>query len=245
MEYEFAKLYHQSSKDHSKGHVPISLDPGEWPDEWRTTYYKAYPRLPKIILEDAVFSADLAKTIKNRHSSRDFHLKPLILTEISTILRYSCGNIGSMGNGRQRRAQPSGGARFPIEVYPLIVCSSEESRAGLYHYNVKDHALDLLWRYEFTASELDNLFTYSWVKNVSMIVVMTAVFARTQNKYGERGYRYAMIEAGHIGQNIYLVAESLNMKCCALGVPRENIIHPLLRIDGEEEIVFYAVAIGN
>ena len=48
MDPDFSKIFHQSSKDHFKGHPPIPKDDAEWPEEWKTTYYKAYPRLPKI-----------------------------------------------------------------------------------------------------------------------------------------------------------------------------------------------------
>ena len=73
---------------------------------------------------------------------------------------------------------------------------------------------------------------------------MTAVFSRNQMKYGERGYRYVLLEAGHIGQNMYLNAAALSLKCCALGGTIDSKLEKFLDIDGITESVVYAVAFG-
>lgn len=144
-----------------------------------------------------------------------------------------------------RRAQASGGARYPIEVYPLVLRSGEGLPAGLYHYNVKLHALETLWDKSFTKEELKDYFVYEWTADASVVFLMTAVFWRNQMKYGERGYRYVLIEAGHIGQNLYLVSEALGLKCCALGGTKDERVEELLDIDGVNESLVYAVAVGE
>lgn len=242
---DFSKIFHQSSKNHGKGHPPIPENLNEWPNEWKTTYYKAYQRLPKIDLGNEPFKADFFDLIKNRRSRRDFKREPLNKRELSLLLKYSCGNTGEIGEGRHRRAQPSGGGRFPIEVYPIVFRGGEDLSRGLYHYNVKEHSLDVLRDREFSGVDIHNLFTYPWVKDVACAIVMTSVFWRNQNKYGERGYRYILIEAGHIGQNVYLVSEALGLKCCALGGTRDEALEKLIDIDGVTESVIYALAIGK
>jgi len=249
MELNFSKLFHQSSKDHAKGHVPIPLNSEEWPQEWKTTYYKSYPRLSKVDLPNKLMSADLFDAIKKRTSSHDFSRRNITTKELSFLLGYSCGNTGKLDDGRYRRAQPSGGARFPVEVYPIVFHSGDSSAgelgAGLYHYNVKDHQLDIIWDREFSDDNIDELFTYPWVKNAAVGLVMTAVFSRNQSKYGERGYRYILIEAGHIGQNLYLVSEALGLKCCALGGTQDQNLEKLIDVDGVTESVIYGFAIGR
>lgn len=250
---DFSKIFHESSKDHQKGHPLISSDQNDWPEEWKTTFYKDYPRLTKINLEDNAPKSDIFDIIKKRKSSRDFTRAPISKREISLLLKYSCGNIGPFGKDRKRRAQPSGGGLFPIEAYPIVFRPSTSSGqvpdsdlpAGLYHYNVKDHALDILWDREFNNEEIDKLFTYPWVKDASAVILMTSVFFRNQNKYGERGYRYILHEAGHIGQNIYLVCEALGMKCCALGGTEDKKIEELIDVDGITESLVYAIAVGK
>jgi len=244
-EIDFSKIFHESSKDLAKGHPLIPADSDEWPDEWKTTHYKAYPRLPKIALEDNPPSADFFDLIKKRRSRRDFTRTPITKRELSLFLKYSCGNTGPLELSRHRRAQASDGARFPIEVYPIVFRSGNDLKAGLYHYNVKDHALDVLWDREFSDEDIGQIFTYPWVKDAAIGIVMTAVFSRNQNKYGERGYRYILLEAGHIGQNLYLVSEALGLKCCALGGTKDENLEKLIDINGVTESVVYGFAVGK
>jgi len=150
-----------------------------------------------------------------------------------------------MSNGSFRRVQPSGGARFPIETYIIVFRSGSELQQGLYHYDVKNHQLDILWDRAFNNQDIDELFTYLWVKDAAIGLVMTAVFERTQEEYGERGYRYILLEAGHLGQNVYLISEALGLKCCALGGTRDENLEKLIDIDGVTESLVYALAIGK
>lgn len=242
MYIDFSKLFHRSSKDSSGGGtVRIPQRREEWPAEWKTTYYKDYPRFQKIELADAKPRADFYKLIRRRKSNRDFSGVPVDHKALSTLLKYSCGITGKSGGAR---AQPSGGGRFPIETYPIVFRGSAEVPSGLYHYNVKQHALDVLWERYFSKDDIGALFSYPWVQDSSFAVVLTAIFNRNQMKYGERGYRYTMLEAGHIGQNIYLNATALGLKCCALGGTRDVNLEKLIDIDGETESVVYGLVLG-
>ncbi|MBI3335371.1 MAG: SagB/ThcOx family dehydrogenase [Candidatus Portnoybacteria bacterium] len=245
MEPDFSGIFHQSSKDLLKGHPYIPEDSRDWPEEWLTTFYKTYPRMPHVPLQSEPPSADFFELISRRSSKRDFKKIPVGFTELSTLLKYSCGITGKLDAGTFRRAQASGGARFPIEVYPFLFQSNGALSSGVYHYNVKDHALDVLLERHFSDTDIHSLFTYPWVKNASAALILTAVFWRTQNKYGERGYRYILLEAGHIAQNVYLVAEALGLKCCALAGTRDEKIEELLDIDGVTESLVYTLILGK
>ena len=229
-----------------RGRIPspdLPADTSLWPKEWSVIHYKDYPRFEKIPLPETHPRADFFKLIEKRRSERDFTGKSIELRALSTLLRYSCG-IRSGATERRSRAQPSGGGRFPIEVYPVVFKGSDELRSGLYHYNVKEHALDVLWQRPFTKADISGLFTYDWAQNASLAIIMTAVFGRNQMKYGERGYRYILLEAGHIGQNIYLNAEALGLKCCALGGTRDVNLEKLIDVDGITEAIVYGLVLG-
>ena len=241
---DFSKLFHQSSKDlRQGGAVNIPSDSEKWPKEWKTIYYKAYPRFRKIPLLDTPPQKDFYELVRNRKSERDFTGRVIPLDALSTLLKYSCG-ITHMDEKKQSRAQASGGARFALEVYPLIFRGTADVPSGVYHYNVREHALDVLEEKEFSAETISELITYEFARTASMALIITAIFHRNQMKYGERGYRYMMLEAGHIGQNVYLNAAALGLKCCALGGTRDENIERLLGIDGITESVMYALVLG-
>lgn len=157
------------------------------------------------------------------------------------MLKYSAGITDKINI---RRAHPSAGARFPLEIYPLVMIPTEGMNAGLYHYNIKNNLLDVLWENSFSQIDIAQLFTYEWMQHASIVIIITAKFARNEIKYGERGYRYILLEAGHIGQNLCLAARALHLKCCAIGGIRDKNIEHLLDIDGETESLVYALAIG-
>ena len=147
-------------------------------------------------------------------------------------------------SGFSRRAYPSGGARYPLEVYPIVFDGVEGIPAGVYHYNVKEHALDTIAARSFSNDDIAKLATYPWVQRSSALIVITAVFWRSQMKYGERGYRYVMLEAGHMGQNIYLSSTALGLKCSGLGGTWDANIESLLNVDGIDESLVYALVVG-
>ncbi len=219
----------------------IPVDESKWPEEWHTTYYKTYG-MQSIPLEKTPGQADLFKAIAGRYSERAFTKRALGKDQISQLLQYSCGLVSEQA-GIKRRAQPSGGARYPIEVYPIFFTGTDVP-PGVYHYDVKNHALDVLWERTFSEEDIAKLVSYDFAKNASGIFLMTAVFARNQNKYGERGYRHILLEAGHIGQNLYLVSNALGIGCCAMSGVNDRALEELLNVDGVNESVVYGLLLG-
>ena len=47
-----------------------------------------------------------------------------------------------------------------------------------------------------------------------------------------------------MAQNIYLVSEALNIKCCAIGGFIDKDIEKIIDLDPESEVVLYLIAIG-
>ena len=245
MYIDFSALFHRSSKDHTdKGAVRIATDSQDWPKEWKTTYYKSYGNLPQIVLPLEPHKADFFELIENRHSSRDFTGTPVGLEKLSAHLKYSCGIVRE-GDGYAARAQPSGGARFPLEVYALVFSGNTSLPAGVYHYSVREHALDVLTERSFSKKDIATLFAYDWIQEASGAIIITSNFWRNQIKYGERGYRYVLLEAGHIGQNVYLASQALGLGCCAMGGSRDEAIEKLLDIDGISESLVHTVILGE
>ncbi len=245
MYIDFSGFFHQSSKDlRGGGTVNIPPDETKWPVEWSTLYYKTYPRFKKIPLVESKPVADFFDLVKSRKTDRSFSKDALAPEKLSTLLKYSCGIIESNSELYPRRAHPSGGARYPLEIYPIIFNDVEGIPAGSYHYNIKEHALDTLSQRPFSSTDIAELATYPWVQNSSALIVITAVFWRSQMKYGERGYRYILLEAGHIGQNVYLTSMGLDLKCSGLGGTRDENIEKLLNIDGIDESLVYALVVG-
>jgi SagB-type dehydrogenase family enzyme len=79
----------------------------------------------------------------------------------------------------------------------------------------------------------------------SLIVFITAIFERSIFKYGDRGYRFVFLEAGHVGQNINLVTNALGLGCTNIGGFFDRQIDDFLGIDGVTHSTIYMMAIGK
>jgi len=79
----------------------------------------------------------------------------------------------------------------------------------------------------------------SFLAEVSVVFVLTAIFQRLRWRYRERTYRYALLEAGHVAQNIYLAVEAVGP-----GTFFDSLVNQLLGVDGTEEAALYLLAVG-
>jgi SagB-type dehydrogenase family enzyme len=181
------------------------------------------------------------KAIANRRSQRDFTGEKMSLAELSHLLYYSSG-VTDKRDGL--RAAPSAGATYPIEVY-AIVNNVEGLAKGIYHYLISSHELELLREGDFRNEMSQAALQERMFKQANVIVALSAVFQRTQQRYRERAQRYICFEAGHIAQNTYLVATSLGLGACAIGAFYDDEFNRLLGLNGENESVLYLLAVGK
>ena len=64
-------------------------------------------------------------------------------------------------------------------------------------------------------------------------------------KYGERGYRILLLDAGHLAENVLLTAAALNLSACPLAGFFDDRLARTLELNPTEEPVLYAITIGN
>ena len=92
-----------------------------------------------------------------------------------------------------------------------------EIPAGVFHYRPPEHALSPIASGDLRQMLARASLSQMWMAEAPLTVVITAEYERAEVKYGKRGVRYAMIEAGHIGQNLFLQAEALGLKAGIVG----------------------------
>ena len=142
------------------------------------------------------------------------------------------------------RTVPSAGAKFPIEIYPVVNNVSEVEK-GIYHYDIQKHELELLKGGDFGKSFTDAYYDQRRVKKSAVIFILTAMVDWTRNTYGARSYRYIYLDCGHIGQNLYLAAEVLGLNVCVIGRYYDDEINELLGLDENEEFTIYMGVVGK
>lgn len=231
-------FYHQWSKPGYALSRGVLFDWGGRPE-----LYKTYPDAKRIDLPapHAYQGLSLEEAIQTRRSIRDYASQPLALEELSRLLHAAQG----LTDPRQGfRAAPSAGALYPIETY-VVVHNVAGLEPGLYHYAVAGHALERL-----RAENLRGAITLAGIGQemlgqAGVCFVLSAIFQRLRWKYHERTYRYALLEAGHVGQNLYLAATSMGLGACAVGAFLDDELNRLLDIDGQEEAALYIISVGR
>lgn len=181
--------------------------------------------------------------MKERRSRREFTRNPISLPHLSQLLAVTQG-ITHTAFGHPFRACPSAGALYPIETY-VVANHVDELPPGLYHYYVPSHSLEVLLEGSFGNDLAQAALGQGMVRTASAVFVWTAVVRRSKWKYGERGYRYIYLDAGHIGQNLYLAATALGLGCCTIGALFDEEVNRLIGVDGTEETVVYMGAVGK
>ena len=76
-------------------------------------------------------------------------------------------------------------------------------------------------------------------------IALSVVLPRSSFKYGQRAYRFALLEAGHIAQNLLLASEGLGLGALPVGGFFDDEINDLLGLDGCSEFVIYLVLAGS
>jgi len=181
------------------------------------------------------------RAIDSRRSERDFKDMPLSLLELSRLLHYAYG----ITEKRERlRAAPSAGALYPIEIYP-VANNVEGLAQGIYRYFVADHSLALVREGDFRHQMMRHALGEEMMEQASVVLVLSAVFERSAWRYRERAYRYILLEAGHISQNIYLVATALGLGTCAVGAFDDQGYNKIMGLDGKKESVIYLMPVGK
>jgi SagB-type dehydrogenase family enzyme len=173
---------------------------------------EAVMRLPQ---PEVIGRVPLEKTIKNRRTIRSFASRGITLKDFSQILWAAQGIIEQ---GGFRRSVPSGGALYPIDVYAVVGESGvDELESGVYRYEPGTHEITLVKEGDLRRELAKAALGQMWMAGAPVNLIITAEYSRSSSKYGERGVRYSMIEAGHVGQNIFLQAEALGLGAGIVG----------------------------
>ena len=199
--------------------------------------------LPHPALPDA----PLADAIAARTSCRRFRQEAIPLGQVSDLLHSAYGVLGTVDLWGEfcERPVPSGGGLYPLELY-VLTQNVDGLRGGAYHYVPIAHLLEVVRPDPLPSLLTSEMFLgQPYLSDAAAIVVLTGVVERSLWKYEDRGYRYLLLEAGHVAQNLNLCAAALGLGSLSLGGFFDEDVGALLRLDDDEEVVLYGIAVGQ
>ncbi len=174
--------------------------------------------LPPPRIRSGVLSVEQA--LAYRRSHRSFRDEPLSISDISQLLWAAYGlSMPTKGF----LTCPSAGATYPLELYLVVesedveLGNGEYLEPGSYRYLPQYHVLAYVKPGHIKEEIYRACLSQKWVLQAKANIVIAADYERTTRYYGERGFRYVILEAGHCAQNIYLEATALGLGAVAIG----------------------------
>jgi len=186
--------------------------------------------LPKPSYEGKM---SVEEAINKRRTNRDFRSDPLTLSQLSQLLWAAQGITDEK---RGFRSAPSGGALYPLDVYAVVGKAGVEQLAeGVYRYLPESHALEKKAEADKRNDLSQAALGQDWIADAPVIFVISAEYSRITFKYGRRGVRYATIEVGHVGQNIFLQAGTLALGAGIVGAFDDDGVAKVIGAEARHE----------
>lgn len=252
-------MYHENSKINRSSEHLLTESIAEFTsniDELRrsTSAAKTYPGSARVQLSDVrsvpKVNQPLNVVLSRRRSVRAYAPKALSLPNLTALLEHADGVTGQLRDPvhaeivQSVRAAPSGGALYPIEVY-VVALNVDGLSAGVYHYHPVQRCLEVLRLGDFSEQIGSLVLTGQPQLTAAAVIVLTGRWNLPLRKYGERGYRVLLLDAGHVAQNILLVATALGIGACPVAGFHDDALARELGVDAQEEPVLYTLTLGH
>ncbi|MHB1086888.1 MAG: SagB/ThcOx family dehydrogenase [Minisyncoccota bacterium] len=219
----------------------IASDAAHTPHDVPVGLHKEYKRMERIALPTPIsLDYSLQDALARRHSTMSSETGvPLTLEDLGTLL----GSALRKHAKGIRRPYPSGGGLYPVETY-LVATQTDGIEPGVFHYHPTEHALERLWALprDFVMKQLVNKPDFL---SPSALIIFTSIWQRSAIKYGDLAFLHALIEAGHMGENILLMATSLGLETRPYAGFNDDLLARTLDLDGEIEQPIYSITLSK
>lgn len=180
----------------------------------------------------------LDQALRQRRTVRELRRTPLQLAQLARLL-WAAQGVTTLGG---RRAAPSAGALYPLELY-VVVGGVAGLGPGVFRYLPNEHALERRADDDRRAALAGTALGQSQVADNGALLVFAAVPARTTGKYGRRGLRYIHMEVGHAAQNVLLQATTMGLATVVVGAFDDRAVARILGLQKGEQVL-YLIAVG-
>lgn len=111
-------------------------------------------------------------------------------------------------------------------------------------YLLGEEGFGLVKAGRFTSEMAHICLDQGWMAGAELHVVFMSHLEMLQTTWGARGYRYAMLKAGCLGERLYLAASALGLGCCGIGAFYDREAAALLGLNDASRVL-YVVAVGS
>lgn len=203
--------------------------------------------------EEIINKKNILEIIENRKSRRTFTDEDISIDELAFLLWATQGVKDVIGNRNKAvlKTVPSAGARHPFETY-IFVEKVKGLDKGVYRYLPLEHELEFLYTDLNQIDKLEKAFCgQTMVREAAVTFLWTVIPYRTEWRYTTQAAKYALIDVGHVCENLYLACEAINCGTCAIGAYMQEATDELLELDSkpsdkdDNEFVVYGACVGK
>ena len=187
--------------------------------------------LPAPVIEEG----SVAEALNYRLSVRNFSDQPLDQDRAAALL-WAAAGMKMDGQTGPTRTIPSAGGTYPLELY-LLAGNVEGIEAGVYRYDYENHALQPLLLEDRRELLAEAALNQGFIAEAPAVLVLIAHYERTTGRYGDRGIRYVLIDAGHASQSISLQAVELGLGTVVIGAFEDQKVAEILTVEGEPLLI--------
>ena len=176
-----------------------------------------------------------SEAFMKRRSRRNFVETPLDTDVLMALLDSLCV---------QESSETTGELRYDQSICPgFIVGPVEGMVPGFYLLDMFSASIGLI-RSGFFMDKIAHIcLDQAWLAHAAVHFVFLANLDFIDRTWGARGYRYAMLTAGRLGERLYLAATAMGIGCCGIGAFYDGEAAALLGLK-EETKLLYLVALG-
>ncbi len=178
---------------------------------------------------------DYVDVVQGRRSRRNFVKEPIPAMSVMRLLSL-LSSTPHPGIKAETCARPV--------TTGFLLGHVEGFDAGFYQLADLEKAYGLLKPGFFIEKMAGICLDQRWIANAGALFLFMANLKALDESCGARGYRYAMMEAGKLGQRLYLGSTALGLGCCGIGAFYDNEARSLLDLN-DDSYLLYLVAVGN
>ncbi len=192
----------------------------------------------------ALKAKNLVDCIRDRRSNREINALAIAKKDLNLLLWATSGIAEIHDNGKSHlRNVPSGGSRHAFDTY-LFINRVKGMAPGLYFYDPTEHELLALKLGDLSRELRPAVNGQGHLYQAAIYVVWAATPYRSEWRYGLYARKDMLIECGHICQNLYLMAEALELGVCAASGYHQSELDRLMGLDGRDEFAVYSASIS-
>jgi SagB-type dehydrogenase family enzyme len=175
-----------------------------------------------------------AEAVYQRRSKRNFVKEALGSKQLDLLLDALCRpNIDS-------RLKPD---HLNTLAIGLLINQVDGVSPGFYMLDKKTHSIGSVKPGKYSQEIARVCLDQAWLANTAVHALFLTNLKILEETWGPRGYRYAMMTAGRLGQRLYLMATAMGLGCCGIGAFYDHEVSELLELNKESRLL-YLVAFG-